>query len=83
MFDTLEQEVITSKEDQIMISTASRLFNEGREEGREEGIEKGMEKGIGKCKEEVALRMLQQNMELQLISQLTGLSIEQLQKLKK
>ena len=51
MFDTLEQEVITSKEDQIMISTASRLFNEGREEGREEGIEKGMEKGIGKCKE--------------------------------
>ena len=50
---------------------------------REEGIEKGREEGIGKCREEVALRMLQQNMELQLISQLTGLSIEQLQKLKK
>ena len=41
VFDTLEQEVITSKEDQIMISTASRLFNEGREEGREEGKEEG------------------------------------------
>ena len=99
VFDTLEQEVITSKEDQIMISTASRLFNEGiekgreegMEEGREEGIEKGMErgreegmeKGIGKGREEVALRMLQQNMELQLISQVTDISIEQLQKLKK
>ena len=79
MFDTLEQEVITSKEDQIMISTASKIFNEGVKEGIEKSIKKGMEEGI----KEIALRMLQQDMELQLISQLTGLSIKQLQKLKK
>ena len=75
VFDTLEQELIKNKEDQVMISTATKLFNEGIEKGREEGIEKG--------RNEVALRMLQQNMELQLIAQLTGLSIQQLQKLKK
>ena len=74
VFDKLEQEVITNKEDQVMISTATRLFNEGREEGKEKGREEG--------KEEVALRMLQQGMDLQLIAQITDLSIQQLQKLK-
>ena len=86
MFDTLEQEVITSKEDQIMISTATKIFNEGRKEGIKEGIREGIEKSIKEGKEkgrkEIALRMLQQNMELQLISQVTDLSIEQVQKLK-
>ncbi len=33
--------------------------------------------------ENVALRMLEQNMELQLIAQITNLSIQQLQKLRK
>ena len=90
VFDKLEQEVITNKEDQVMISTATRLFNEGREEGKEKGREEGKEKGRkeGKekgreeGKEEVALRMLQQGMDLQLIAQITDLSIQQLQKLK-
>ena len=87
IFDKLEQEVITNKEDQVMISTATRLFNEGRQEGIEKGIEKGIKKGRqeGKeeGKEEVALRMLQQGMDLQLIAQVTDLSIQQLHKLKK
>ena len=74
-FVKIESEVIKSKEDQIMKSTYDRLIDEGMERGRKEGIEKG--------KEEVALRMLEQNIELQLIAQITNLSIQQLQKLKK
>ena len=46
-----------------MISTATRLFNAG--------------------KEDLALRMLQQDMDLQLIAQVTDISIQQLHKLKK
>ena len=71
----IESEVIKSKEGEIMKSTYDRLIDEGMEKG----IEKGMAKGI----EKVALRMLKQNMELQLIAQITNLSIQQLQKLKK
>ena len=58
-------------------------IEEGIEKGIEEGIEKGIEKGVEKGRQEVALRMLEQNMRLQLITQLTGLPIQQLQKLKK
>ena len=74
-FVEIENEIIRSKEDQIMKSTYDRLIDEGMEKGMEKGIEKGMEK--------VALRMIEQNMELQLIAQITNLSIQQLQKLKK
>ena len=58
-------------------------MEEGIEKGMEEGIEKGIVKGIEQGREEVALRMLRQDMKLQLIAQFTGLSIQQLQKLKK
>ena len=78
-FVKIENEVIKNKEDQMVKSTYDRLIDEGIEKGIEKGMERGMERG----KEEVALRMLEQNMELQLIAQITNLSIQQLQKLKK
>ena len=74
-FVKIESEVIKSEEDQMMKSTYNRLIDEG--------MEKGMERGIEKGRAEVALRMLEQNMELQLIAQITNLSVQQLQKLKK
>lgn len=49
-----------------------------REEGLEEGIEKGMEKGI----EKVAINMLKQNIDIKLVAQVTGLSIDELNKIK-
>ena len=79
----IENEVIKSKEDQIMKSTYDQLIDEGMEKGIEKGMEKGIEKGMEKGMEKVAVRMLEQNMELQLIAQITNLSIQQLQKLKK
>jgi predicted transposase/invertase (TIGR01784 family) len=53
-------------------------INQGREEGEIKGIERGIEKGI----EKAALNMLSQNLDSGLISQYTGLTVEQISKLK-
>ena len=45
----------------------------GMEKGMEKGIEKGMEKGMEKGKAEVAKRMLEAGMNIELICKLTGL----------
>ena len=54
----------------------------GIKKGREEGIKKGREEGREEEKKEIALQMLQEGMEVALISKLTGLeskALEQLQ----
>lgn len=60
-------------------------FIEGKEEGLKEGVEKGFEKGIEKGIEkanyENAIKMLKAGIELATISSITGLSIEEIQKL--
>ena len=77
----------TSMRELVRAEAREKGLQEGRikgiEEGRKEGVEKGVEKGIEKGRQEVALQMLKQNMQLQLITQLTGLSIHQIEKLKK
>jgi len=69
-----------SKEVDIMVTT---LYNpivaeEAKRKGIEEGIEKGIEKGI----KEVALKMLQENVDVKLIEKFTGLKSEEILKLK-
>ena len=54
-----------------------RALEEGRAEGRIEGISEGFEKG----KKEVAHKMKQSGMSLAVISQCTGLSIEEIEQL--
>ncbi|MED4955090.1 Rpn family recombination-promoting nuclease/putative transposase [Paenibacillus macerans] len=70
----------------------SRLgYEEGLKEGMEEGIEKGIEQGIEqgiavgmeKGIEKTALNMLREGMEISLVAKVTGLSEEQVVKLKK
>ncbi len=64
---------------------------EGLEKGREEGMEKGFKKGIEKGREEgmekgmekIALNMLKENLNISLISTMTGLSKNDILKLKK
>ncbi|ADG72456.1 Rpn family recombination-promoting nuclease/putative transposase [Brachyspira murdochii] len=56
-------------------------IREGKEEGIREGIEQGIEKGIEKEKYSLARNMKNKNMDLNLISELTGLSIEEIKKL--
>jgi predicted transposase/invertase (TIGR01784 family) len=52
-------------------------LKKGREEGMEKGREEGMEKGIKK----VAKNLLTQKMDINLISESTGLSVEEIKKL--
>ena len=67
----------------------SRERKEGKLEGIKEGIEKGMQKGIEKGKLEgikegkisMAKSMKAKNMDINLISEITGLSIEEINKL--
>ncbi len=49
----------------------------------EKGIAKGMEKGREKVKIEIALNMLNSNMSIENISNLTGLTLDTVEKLAK
>lgn len=53
-----------------------------KELGYKEGIEKGMEKGIETTSKDIALKLLQNNIPLEIIINSTGLSKEDLDKLK-
>ena len=48
-----------------------------------QGIEKGLEKGIEKEKIQTAKRMLRENISLEIIVKITGLSINQIKQLSK
>ena len=51
-------------------------IEKGIEKGIERGIERGIEKGIEKGREEVAVQMLREGLEVEQIARLTGLSEE-------
>ena len=69
------------------------VFNKGKEEGREEGLQKGLQKGLQEGREEglqeglqekairIALKMLQKKQQLEFISEMTELPLEQLKQL--
>ena len=69
------------------------MLDEERRLGREEGIKEGMEQGIEKGKEEgikegiketqifMAKNMKKENIDINIISKVTGLSIEKIEKL--
>ena len=60
-------------------------FNKGMEKGREQGMEKGlktgMEKGLKTGMEQIALNMLQKNMQISDIIEITGVSAEKIKEL--
>ena len=53
-------------------------IKKGIKEGMEKGVEEGMEKGI----EEVARKMLQEEIDKTIISKVTNLSLDEIEKLK-
>ena len=63
-------------------TAAQRSMKEGREKGLREGLQKGMEKGMEKGRRQVALSMLQENADRDFISKVTGLSAEEIERLK-
>lgn len=58
----------------IEASTIEKAEARAREEGREKGREEGREEGAGEAVEKMTLNMLKQNIDLKLISSITGLS---------
>lgn len=58
-----------------------KIENSLREEYREEGLAEGREQGIKESSISIAKKMLQKNMDLNLISEITELPIEELEKL--
>ena len=55
----------------------------GHEEGLKEGLRKGMEEGTQKTKEETAKKMLQEGIDISIISRCTDLSIKEVERLKR
>jgi predicted transposase/invertase (TIGR01784 family) len=53
----------------------------GMEQGREQGREEGRKEGIEQNKLEIAKKMLDENMSLPLVSKMTGLTIEAIEKI--
>jgi len=54
---------------------------EGRAEGMAEGVAKGMEKGIAEAKAEDAKKMIAKGCDNAFIAEITGLSVEQIERL--
>ena len=67
---------------QIMLDEERRLgIEEGIKKGKEEGIREGIEQGIEQEKYSLARNMKNKNMDINMISELTGLGIEEIEKL--
>lgn len=64
-----------------IISVEKTLYSSAEKKGMKEGMEKGMEKGIEKNKIENARSMKSLNLSFDIIHQVTGLSIEEIEKL--
>ena len=57
-------------------------IEKGKKEGRQEGLEEGMEKGHQEAQQQIALNLLKEKVDLPFIAKTTGLSIEEIKKLK-
>ena len=67
-----------------MINTArSWGYDDGYDDGKEEGKAEGLEEGAKKEKIEIAKNLLKDGISIEVVSKNTGLSIEELEELKK
>ena len=57
-------------------------LTEGRQEGRQEGLTEGRQEGRTERDKEVILNMLKEKTDINFISKVTGLSVEEIKKLK-
>ena len=71
---------ISVEKDNMMIENSIR--DEATKKGLKEGLEKGLERGTEQSKNEIAKNMLKKGLDISLISEVTGLSNEQINNLK-
>ena len=79
------KKAVTPEHSEKLMTIAERLREQGKEIGMQIGMEKGIEKGIEKGREEgikkVALNMLLKKLDEKIISDSTGLTLEEIKKL--
>ncbi|VYT93045.1 transposase [Streptococcus oralis] len=61
--------------------TLETAINEAREEGLVQGLEQGLEKGLEQGRKQLVCEMVSRGMSPDLISEMTGLSIEEIETL--
>lgn len=59
-----------------------RGIEKGIKQGIEQGIERGIEQGIEQNKHEIVKNMLKENIDVSIISKITGLTIEEIEKIR-
>ena len=75
------QKYMSEEEDKKKIQNS--LLSEAKEEGISQGIEQGYTSGINDGIKQTAKNMLNKNMSIEDISDITGLSIEEINELRK
>lgn len=82
--DEKERDLAYRREKAIRDQNAIREagYDDGKEEGIKEGIKEGLKEGIKAGKIEVAKKLLDQCVEIEIISSATGLTIEEIKNLK-
>ncbi len=81
-----EYEYLTGEEDLQRIAFLKRKFeldyNTGMEDAEERGMEKGIKEGEKAQAMKIAKKMIEMKLDVKIISEATGLSIEEIKKLK-
>ena len=82
--DEKERDLAYRREKAIRDQNAIREagYDDGKEEGIKEGLKEGLKEGIKTGKIEVAKKLLDQCVEIEIISSATGLTIEEIKNLK-
>ena len=78
--DNFKEDVIKANNDEFVVDWISR--EEEQKQYEEVMYEKGITQGIEKTNKENAKKMLELNMDLETISKVTGLTIEEIKSLK-
>ena len=56
-------------------------LQEGREQGMKQGMQQGLQQGIRQERQDIVFRMLEKGMDPEMIADLTGMNIEEIQKM--
>ena len=78
----VERVVRLAKIEEAQEEGLAKGMAEGLEQGIKQGIKQGIEQGIEQEKENTVKNMLKENIDIEIISKVTGLSIEKINKLK-
>jgi predicted transposase/invertase (TIGR01784 family) len=81
MIAKFEKQIAILTERNITMGIEEFLLDQAEKKGRIEGIEEGIVKGIEKNNRETAIKMKKSGLESSLIANITGLSIEEIEKL--